>query len=394
MQEGTPAFVQMAVIAAAVRRHTDAGLPYLVYLRHPTTGGVFATWGSLGDVTAAEPGALTGFLGPRVYEGLYGREFPADVQTAEALVASGVIDAVATPAEWREMVGRILRIWRARPAPGTTPPGWEVPGPSVSHPTIAPAPDRDEHLTGDAWEHIQRTRAVSRPGARDLLADLDVVVELSGTQQGERAAATVLSLAELDGVGCVIVAQDRRAQQELTSADPAAGVGPGDLRVARRGMSLAGRWGLPLVTIVDTQGAELSAAAEAGGLAGEIARCLADLSVVPTPTMSVLLGGGGGGGALALLPADRVLAAPDAWLTPLPAEGASLIRHRTTKRAPEVARDQRITGRDLEACGAVDRIVAEPVNDLPAWRSVLGEELTRLVAAAPDPGARRWPRVT
>ena len=64
MQEGTVAFLQMVKIAAAVELHKRAHLPYLVYLRHPTTGGVFASWGSLGHVTAAEPGALVGFLGP------------------------------------------------------------------------------------------------------------------------------------------------------------------------------------------------------------------------------------------------------------------------------------------------------------------------------------------
>ncbi len=87
MQEGTAAFVQMARITAAVAAHRAARLPYLVYLRHPTTGGVFASWGSLGHVTAAEPGALIGFLGPRVYEGLYGEAFPPGVQVAENLAA-------------------------------------------------------------------------------------------------------------------------------------------------------------------------------------------------------------------------------------------------------------------------------------------------------------------
>jgi len=94
MQEGTVAFLQMVKIAAAVTLHKQAHLPYLVYLRHPTTGGVFASWGSLGHITVAEPGALVGFLGPRVYEQLYGAPFPAGVQTAENLRHHGVIDGV------------------------------------------------------------------------------------------------------------------------------------------------------------------------------------------------------------------------------------------------------------------------------------------------------------
>ncbi len=67
MQEGTVAFLQMVKITGAVMAHKREHLPYLVYLRNPTMGGVFASWGSLGHVTLAEPGALVGFLGPRVY---------------------------------------------------------------------------------------------------------------------------------------------------------------------------------------------------------------------------------------------------------------------------------------------------------------------------------------
>lgn len=72
MQEGTPAFVGMVDISRALMAHRAAGLPYLAYLRHPTTGGVYASWGSLAHVTVAEPGALIGFLGPKVYQALNG----------------------------------------------------------------------------------------------------------------------------------------------------------------------------------------------------------------------------------------------------------------------------------------------------------------------------------
>src|SRR3712207_9255745 len=91
-------------------------------------------------------------------------------------------------------------------------------------------------------------------------------------------------------------------------------------------MRLAAELRLPLVTLIDTPGAALSKEAEEGGLAGEIARCLHDLVVLRAPTLSVLLGQGTGGGALALVPADRVLAAANGWLGPLPPEGASAIR--------------------------------------------------------------------
>ena len=109
MQEGTPAFVEMVAISRAVVAHKAAGLPYLVYLRHPTTGGVFASWGSLGHVTVAEPGAMVGFLGPRVFEALNGTAFPAGVQVAENLVAKGIIDAVVPPENLATVAGRSAR---------------------------------------------------------------------------------------------------------------------------------------------------------------------------------------------------------------------------------------------------------------------------------------------
>ena len=114
MQEGTVAFLQMIGITAAIARHKEAGLPYLVYLRNPTFGGVLASWGSLGHVTIAEPGASIGFLGPRVYEALYGEPFPEGVQTAENLAERGLIDAVVPHEEIADVADRALRVLAAR----------------------------------------------------------------------------------------------------------------------------------------------------------------------------------------------------------------------------------------------------------------------------------------
>ena len=124
-------------------------------------------------------------------------------------------------------------------------------------------------------------------------------------------------------------------------------------------MRLAHELGIPLVSLIDTAGAALSKEAEEGGLAGEIARSLAELVALSEPTLCVLLGQGTGGGALALMPADRVISAQHSWLSPLPPEGASAILYRTSDRAPELAEQQRVRSLDLLADGIVDRIVAE-----------------------------------
>ncbi|BBY64860.1 carboxyl transferase domain-containing protein [Mycolicibacterium helvum] len=331
MQEGTVAFLQMVKIAAAVTQHKRAHLPYLVYLRHPTTGGVFASWGSLGHITAAQPGALIGFLGPRVYEQLYGEPFPPGVQTAENLLRHGVIDAVVGVEALRATLDRALTVITDAP---TAPPAAAP---------AEPVPDVP------AWESVIASRRPDRPGVSWLLREgaTDRVL-LSGTH-GE-AATTVLALARFGGQPAVVVGQ-RRVVGGV--------VGPAALREARRGMALAAGLQLPLVLVIDTAGPALSAEAEQDGLAGEIARCLSDLVTLDTPTVSVLLGQGSGGPALAMVPADRVLAAQHGWLAPLPPEGASAIVFRDTAHAPELAAAQGVRSADLLRNGIVDAIVPE-----------------------------------
>jgi acetyl-CoA carboxylase beta subunit len=337
MQEGTPAFVEMVSISKAIVAHKAAGLPYLVYLRNPTTGGVFASWGSLGHVTVAEPGALIGFLGPRIVEALTGKPFPSGVQVAEHLVAKGVIDGVVAPEDLAGVARRVLRLL----TPPTAPPPAVEPGPPPPRAT-------------STWESVLLTRRPDRPGVRDLLRlGADDVIPLSGTGDGQRDAGLLLALTAFDGMPCVLVGQDRRHQ---TADRP---LGPTALREARRGMRLAEELRLPLVAVIDTPGAALSPRAEEGALAGEIARCLADMSSLSVPSVSVLLGQGSGGAALALLPADRVIAAEHAWLSPLPPEGASAILHHDTAHAPLMAERQRISAFDLLDEGIVHVVVPE-----------------------------------
>ncbi|MBO9577409.1 MAG: acetyl-CoA carboxylase carboxyltransferase subunit alpha/beta [Microbacteriaceae bacterium] len=364
MQEGTVAFVQMATITAAVVEHREAGLPYLVYLRHPTTGGVFASWGSLGHVTVAEPGALIGFLGPRVYEALHGEAFPSGVQLAENLYAHGLVDAALAPGRLRGLAIDVLDAWQARAdgaAAGPRPPA--------------------ELGEEDDWATVARSREAGRPGLRSVLRRATGrAVPLSGSGRGETDPNLTLAIARFGGRGVVVLGQDRRSQL------PGRELGPGALRVAARGFRLAAELRLPLVTVIDTSGAALSREAEEGGLAGEIARCLAALLTIPVPTVSVILGQGTGGGALALLPADRIIAAEHAWLSPLPPEGASAIVHRDVDHAPQLARAQRIGARHLLEDGIVDAIV--PEGEDPAGEVVQAIARALDEVAASDPVAR------
>ncbi|MGO3244661.1 carboxyl transferase domain-containing protein [Brevibacterium aurantiacum] len=378
MQEGTIAFLSMVKITNAVMAHRRAALPYLVYLRHPTTGGVFASWGSMGHVTVAEAGSLIGFLGPRVYEAIYGEKFPENVQTGENLHKHGIIDAVISPERIQTTLARVLDVLMGAK---------EIP-PRVADPDTRPEivdPD------SDAWDAITRSRNADRPGVRDLLRTAaNTVLPLNGTGQGEKDPGLLLALAKFGSAPCIVLGQDRFRQ------DSRAPLGPAALREARRGMRLAAELDLPLVTVIDTPGAALSKSAEEGGIAGEIARSLADLANLDAPSVSLILGEGSGGGALALIPADRVLSAENGWLSPLPPEGASAIVHRTTDRAPEMAQSQGVHAPMLKETGVVDRIIAEhpdaseePLDFVSRVGATLEYELIELMR---EPSDRRLAR--
>ena len=110
MHEGIISLMQMAKVSAAVAKHSDAGLLYITVLTDPTTGGVTASFASLGDIILAEPGAIVGFTGRRVIEGTIGHKLPEDFQTSEFLLSHGYVDKIVRRSEMRKMLAAILRM--------------------------------------------------------------------------------------------------------------------------------------------------------------------------------------------------------------------------------------------------------------------------------------------
>ena len=110
MQEGIFSLMQMAKTAAAIQRHQDKGGLYISCLTHPTTGGVTASFASLGDIMLAEPGALIGFAGPRVIEQTIGEKLPEGFQRAEYLLDHGFLDRIVPRDQWRAVLGQLLAL--------------------------------------------------------------------------------------------------------------------------------------------------------------------------------------------------------------------------------------------------------------------------------------------
>jgi acetyl-CoA carboxylase carboxyl transferase subunit beta len=109
MQEGIVSLMQMAKTAGAVAYHSDAGLLYITVMTDPTTGGVTASFASLGDIAIAEPKALIGFAGRRVIEDTIKQHLPDDFQSAEFMLEHGFVDLIATRVDIKHVLGRLLK---------------------------------------------------------------------------------------------------------------------------------------------------------------------------------------------------------------------------------------------------------------------------------------------
>ena len=117
MQEALVSLMQMAKTSAAIAQMRENSLPYIVVLTDPTTGGVSASLGSLGDIIVAEPGALIGFAGPRVIEQTVRQVLPEGFQRSEFLLEHGAIDMIVDRREMRSTIASLLAILRHEPAP-------------------------------------------------------------------------------------------------------------------------------------------------------------------------------------------------------------------------------------------------------------------------------------
>ncbi|WP_027661143.1 acetyl-CoA carboxylase carboxyltransferase subunit alpha [Salinispora fenicalii] len=372
MQEGVLSLMQMATVSQAVAALRESGVPSVSVLTDPTYGGVAASFATNTDVVVAESGARMGFAGPRVIRQVTGRELPDGFQTAEFLLRHGQVDLVVPRHALRGCLATLLAAASGGREPVGAGPGSECP--TVDSPP-APGSGADKR---DAWETVRLARHPGRPTTLDYLETaFDSFVELHGDRLGADCPAVVGGLAELAGRPVLVVGH----QKGHTTADLMSRnfgmASPAGHRKALRLARLAARWGLPVVTLVDTPGADPGVGAEEQGQAAAIAENILTLTMLPTPVVAVITGEGGSGGALALAVADRVLMLEHAVYSVISPEGCAAILWPDRSAAPQAARALRLTSADLCRLGVVDAVVPEPApaahHDPPAAMQALRE---------------------
>jgi len=214
-----------------------------------------------------------------------------------------------------------------------------------------------------AWQRVQIARHPERPKTEDYLeACFYDILELRGDRvfSDDRAMLTVL--ASIGGHRVLVIGHNKGRTAKENAERNSGSPHPEGYRKAMRAMQLADRFGLPIVTMLDTAGAYPGLEAEERCQAWAIAECLAELSRVRVPVVVVGIGEGGSGGALAIGFGDRLIMLENAYYSVASPEGCASIVYKDAGRAVEAAECLGLTSDSLIELGIVDEIIAEPLG--------------------------------
>lgn len=352
MQEGIISLMQMEKTAAAVKRHSDAGLFYCSVLTDPTMGGVTASFATLGDIILVEPGARVGFAGPRVIQQTIGQTLPEGFQTAEFLLEHGMVDGILKRKNAKKILSYLLKAHRvgkiaakrlkANKSIGTT------------QPTIISSDMKTP------WDKVKMCRAAERASAMDYINHIfKNFYELHGDRYYRDDRALIGGIAVIDDMPVTVLADLRGVGVEDRIARNFGMPMPDGYRKAIRLMKQAEKFGRPVITFINTPGAFCGVDAEERGQGEAIARSIMEMSGLKVPVLCILVGEGGSGGALATAVGNEVWMTEHATYAILSPEGYSAILWKTEGKAEEAARVMKLTAQDLYEMKVIDRIIPE-----------------------------------
>jgi acetyl-CoA carboxylase carboxyl transferase subunit alpha len=248
---------------------------------------------------------------------------------------------------------------------------------------------RDTYAKLTPWQKTQVARHPERPHFKHYVAALVAdFMPLGGDRAFADDQAILGGFGTIGGRRCVVIGHEK-GDDTASRLKHNFGMGkPEGYRKAIRLMGLADRFGLPVVTLVDTSGAFPGIQAEERGQAEAIARSTEMCLGLSVPVVSCILGEGGSGGAIALAAGNRVLMMEHAVYSVISPEGCASILWRTADKAADAAEAMKVTAQDLKALGVIDRIVSEPMGGahrdpaaaIASLGAAIGESLDELAA--------------
>ena len=248
-----------------------------------------------------------------------------------------------------------------------------------------------------AWERVKLARHPERPHALDYLRELTRdFVELHGDRSFGDDRALIGGLASFDGKTVVVLGHQKGSDTKENIARNFGMARPEGYRKAERLMRHAEKFGFPVISFIDTPGAEPGIGSEERGQATAIAESLLTMADLAVPSVALVIGEGGSGGALAIGVADRLLMLENAIYAVASPEACAAILWKDATKAPEAAATMRITAGELAAFGLVDEVIPEPVpahesprGTIKAAGQAIARHLNDLLASFPpgDPAA-------
>ena len=245
----------------------------------------------------------------------------------------------------------------------------------------------------EPWDEVLLARHKDRPYTLDYVPLItEDFLELHGDRLFGDDGAMVGGWAQIAGMPVMLIGQQKGRDLKERQKRNFGYVRPEGYRKALRLMHMAARFGRPVVTLIDTPGADPNVPSEERGISEAIARNLREMSVLPTPIVSVIIGEGGSGGALGIAVADRVLMLEHSIYSVIAPEGCAAIIWRDTTRGADAARAMRVTARDAYELRLIDEVVPEPLGGAhrgpdataAALRESLARNLRDLVGTPPD----------
>jgi acetyl-CoA carboxylase carboxyl transferase subunit alpha len=241
------------------------------------------------------------------------------------------------------------------------------------------------------WQKVQVARHPERPHFLDYAeALIEDFTPLAGDRCYAEDTAIIGGLGRFRGRSIVVIGNEKGHDTESRVRHNFGMARPEGYRKAQRLMSIADRFGLPVLTLVDTSGAYPGIGAEERGQAEAIARSIETCLAIRVPLVSVIIGEGGSGGAIALAAGDRVVMLEHAVYSVISPEGCASILWRSSEQAQDAAEALKLTAQDLLSLGVIDRIVEEPLGGahrkpkqaITDVGDAVDQELTKLIATS------------
>ena len=345
IQEGVISLMQMAKTVSAANKLKEKNVPFIVILANPSTGQAYASFANLADIILAEPGSLIGLSPLRTLRQISDSPIPFESHTAEAHLRHGLIDGIIDRENLQTRISALLRTLTSQKENSSV-----LKDILKSEVQLCNKPS--------AWQSVSVARDPARPSSLYYLRSmLTPFIELHGDRLNSDCRSIVGGVGFMQGRPVAVIGQQRVS----TAYEDSYHTYPDGLRKAQRIIKLATKFNLPLITLIDTQGADPGLQAEEQGIGNAIANTLSLMAEAPIPIVSSIIGESGSEGALALGISDRILMQEYSIYSPVSINRRIYSTHENDPTlSRKAAEDLMLTSTDCDELGIIDIVVPEP----------------------------------